>query len=74
MDVNKLKSGSIGLSYPMLSKDNYIAWSMKMKFFMQARGSSQNSNLNLLLGSRPCKWSMCRSVEREVRVAMYERE
>lgn len=37
MDVNKMiKGGSIGLSYPVLSKGNYTAWSMKMKVFMQA--------------------------------------
>lgn len=38
MDVNKLKGGSIGLSYPMLAKGNYTAWSMKMRVFMQAQG------------------------------------
>lgn len=39
MEMNKLKSsGSIGLSYPMLAKENYTAWSMKMKVFMQAQG------------------------------------
>lgn len=38
MDVNKLKGGSIGLSYPMLAKGNYTAWSMKMSVYMQAHG------------------------------------
>lgn len=38
MEMNKSKNGSIGLSYPMLSKENYTAWSMKMKVFMQAQG------------------------------------
>lgn len=38
MDVNKLKGGSIGLSYPTLTKENYTAWSMKMRVFMQAHG------------------------------------
>lgn len=41
MDLNKFKGGSggsIGLSYPMLARDNYMAWSMKMKVFMQAEG------------------------------------
>lgn len=38
MDVNKLKGGSIGLSYPMLTKTNYTSWALKMKVFMQAQG------------------------------------
>ena len=38
MDVNKLKGGSIGLSYPLLAKGNYTAWSMKMRVYMQAHG------------------------------------
>lgn len=38
MDVNKLKGGSIGLSYPMLARSNYTAWALKMKVFMQAQG------------------------------------
>ncbi|XP_074336333.1 uncharacterized protein LOC141673482 [Apium graveolens] len=38
MDVNKVKGGSIGLSYPMLAKSNYTAWALKMKVFMQAQG------------------------------------
>lgn len=37
-DVNKLKGGSFGLSYPMLAKGNYTAWSMKMRVYMQAHG------------------------------------
>ncbi|KAL8155020.1 hypothetical protein AgCh_000408 [Apium graveolens] len=31
MDVNKSKGSSFGLSYLMLTKRNYTAWSMKMK-------------------------------------------
>lgn len=38
MDVNKLKGGSVGLSYPTLTRENYTAWSMKMRVFMQAQG------------------------------------
>ena len=38
MDVNKIKGGSFGLSYPMLARSNYTAWSLKMKVFMQAQG------------------------------------
>lgn len=38
MDVNKLKSGSVGLTYPILTRGNYTAWSLKMKVFMQAQG------------------------------------
>lgn len=37
MDGNKLK-GSVGLSYPTLTRENYTAWSMKMRVFMQAHG------------------------------------
>lgn len=36
MDANKLKGGSVGLSYPTLTRENYTAWSMKMRVFMQA--------------------------------------
>lgn len=38
MEMNKLKGGSIGLSYPMLARSNYTAWALKMKVFMQAQG------------------------------------
>lgn len=38
MDMNKLKGGSIGLSYPLLARSNYTAWALKMKVFMQAQG------------------------------------
>ncbi|XP_074363167.1 uncharacterized protein LOC141704404 [Apium graveolens] len=38
MDGNKLKGGSVGLSYPTLTRENYTAWSMKMRVFMQAHG------------------------------------
>ncbi|KAK1400343.1 CCHC-type domain-containing protein [Heracleum sosnowskyi] len=37
MNVGKGK-GSMGLSYPMLTKTNYTVWSMKMKVLMQAHG------------------------------------
>lgn len=36
MDVSKSKGGSMGLSYLMLTKTNYTAWSLKMKVFMKA--------------------------------------
>lgn len=38
MDATKGKAGSVGLSYPVLSRNNYTAWSMKMKVYMQAQG------------------------------------
>lgn len=38
MDVNKMKNGSIGLSYPMLARSNYTTWALKMRVFMQAEG------------------------------------
>lgn len=39
MEINKPKLvGSIGLSYPMLSKNNYTTWALKMKVYMQAQG------------------------------------
>lgn len=37
-DLNKVKGGSFGLSYPLLARGNYTAWSLKMKVFMQAQG------------------------------------
>lgn len=36
MDVNKLKGGPIGFTYPTLAKGNYITWSIKMRVFIQA--------------------------------------
>lgn len=38
MDTQKSKEGSVGLNYPMLARNNYSAWSLKMKVFMQAQG------------------------------------
>lgn len=38
VDLNKVKGGSFGLSYPLLARGNYTAWSLKMKVFMQAQG------------------------------------
>ncbi|KAL8100179.1 hypothetical protein AgCh_032433 [Apium graveolens] len=38
MDVGKHKGGSMGLSYPMLTKSNYTTWSMKMRVLIQAHG------------------------------------
>lgn len=36
METTKSKDGSVGLSYLMLTKSNYTAWSLKMKVYMQA--------------------------------------
>lgn len=38
LESNKSKENAMGLNYPMLTKTNYAAWSMKMKVFMQAHG------------------------------------
>lgn len=38
MEEAKSKDGSVGLSYPMLTKSNYTAWSLKMRVYMQAHG------------------------------------
>lgn len=38
MEAPKPKEGSVGLSYPMLSRSNYTVWSLKMKVFMKAQG------------------------------------
>ncbi|KAL8096387.1 hypothetical protein AgCh_037375 [Apium graveolens] len=38
MDMMKSKEGLVGLSYPMLTKSNYTAWSLKMRVYMQAHG------------------------------------
>ena len=38
METSKAKEGSVGLSYPMLTRSNYTAWSLKMKVFMKAQG------------------------------------
>ena len=37
METLKTKESSVSLSYPMLTKNNYIMWSLKMKVFMKAR-------------------------------------
>ena len=36
-EISKTKEG-VGLSYPMLERDNYTAWAIKMRVFMQAHG------------------------------------
>lgn len=38
MEPSIPKESSIGLNYPMLTKTNYAAWSLKLKVFMQAHG------------------------------------
>lgn len=35
-ESSKGREGQIGISYPMLTKTKYTAWSMKMKVFLQA--------------------------------------
>ena len=37
-ETSKVKEGAVSLSYPMLARGNYTAWSLKMKVFMQAHG------------------------------------
>ena len=37
MDTPKCKEESVGPSYPMLARNNYTTWSLKMKIFMQAQ-------------------------------------
>lgn len=34
----KVREGGVGLNYPMLTRENYTAWAIKMKVFMQAHG------------------------------------
>ncbi|KAL8116623.1 hypothetical protein AgCh_022969 [Apium graveolens] len=36
--TGKIKDGGFGLNYPMLTRENYTAWEIKMKVFMQAHG------------------------------------
>ncbi|KAL8107456.1 hypothetical protein AgCh_024022 [Apium graveolens] len=38
METVKSKDGSVGLTYPMLTKSNYTAWALKMKVYMQTHG------------------------------------
>ncbi|CAH9098259.1 unnamed protein product [Cuscuta epithymum] len=38
MDGSKNKEGAVSLQYPMLAKNNYTPWAIKMKVFMQAQG------------------------------------
>lgn len=38
MEGMKNKDGTVALSYPMLTKSNYTAWSMKMRAVMRAHG------------------------------------
>ena len=37
-DASKNKDGHMTLHYPMLARNNYTAWAIKMKVFMQAQG------------------------------------
>lgn len=38
MEIGKSKDGTISLNYPMLTRENYTAWAMKMMVYMQAHG------------------------------------
>lgn len=38
MDASKVKEGSMGLSYQMLTKSNYTTWVLKMRVFMHGHG------------------------------------
>ncbi|KAL8119272.1 hypothetical protein AgCh_016699 [Apium graveolens] len=38
METPKTKETTIGITYPMLTKSNYMAWSIKMKAYMDAHG------------------------------------
>lgn len=38
VETSKTKYGAIGLSYPMLNRGNYTAWSLKMRMYIQAHG------------------------------------
>lgn len=37
-ETGKVKDGAISLSYPMLTRENYTAWALKMRAYMQAHG------------------------------------
>jgi hypothetical protein len=37
-DEVQIKEAGVTLRYPMLSKDNYSVWTVKMKIFMRAQG------------------------------------
>ncbi|KAL8107473.1 hypothetical protein AgCh_024041 [Apium graveolens] len=37
-ETGKIKDGGDGLNYPMLTRDNYTTWAIKMRVFMQAHG------------------------------------
>lgn len=36
VEAGKIKDGAVSLSYPMLTRENYTAWALKMKVYMQA--------------------------------------
>lgn len=38
METPRTKEGAVAVNYPMLTKSNYTAWSLKMKVFMKAQG------------------------------------
>lgn len=41
----KVKDGSVGLSYPMLTKSNYTAWLIKMKVFIVGSWCLESSRI-----------------------------
>ncbi|XP_074374438.1 uncharacterized protein LOC141714841 [Apium graveolens] len=38
MDINKAKEGGVGMSYPMLTRNTYTTWAIKLRVFMQDHG------------------------------------
>lgn len=38
METGKSKEGTLGMSYPMLTRGNYTAWALKIKVYMHAHG------------------------------------
>ncbi|KAL8124007.1 hypothetical protein AgCh_011856 [Apium graveolens] len=38
MDTGKGLSGSLGLSYPILTRSNYTTWALKIKVYLKAQG------------------------------------
>lgn len=80
MDVGKSKSGTMGLSYPMLSKTNYTTWSMKMRVFMQAHGvwdAVESSDPKMVLDERTDKVALAmiyQSIPEEMMLSLAEKK
>ena len=57
-EAGKNKDGSLGLSYPMLTRENYTAWALKMKVYMQAHavwGAIESSDSKTTVNDRTDK-------------------